>query len=78
MGAYFGRGLAMAEHENDQARLKSGSATTSYPAVFVVARDGAIRWWYIGNSYTDLPSGEQIEEHIRQLLISDQLVASNA
>lgn len=56
----------LVEHEDAEDALKSGTDSTTYPAVFLLDAAGVIRWQHIGRDYADLPSGEQIEQAIRQ------------
>jgi peroxiredoxin len=37
------------------------------PSVFVIDREGVIRWEYVGTSSTDRPSNEMILEQLRAL-----------
>jgi peroxiredoxin len=46
-------------------RMKGGDI--SVPATFIVAKDGTIRWTYLGDTQADRPSAEVIVEQVLTL-----------
>ena len=47
--------------------VKMQDQELAIPAVFVVHRDGAIVWRYVGESMTDRPASERVLEVLRDL-----------